>query len=148
MIAMCKLALDRMNKTDSNSPIIWQKITFNLFSHYLKTRRNKGGGFLLKASYSGVRSAFVHMYRMGGYTMPEYFKIELSQFMSGMKRTVASQKAESGEILVEGKKSMSYEAYKKLCEFLFEGEGGDYAFAHMFLMLEWNLLAQAITSSP
>ena len=62
MRAICKLALDGMNKTDSNSPIILQKITFNLFSYYLTTRRNKAGGFLSKGIYSGVRSAFVHMY--------------------------------------------------------------------------------------
>ena len=65
-----KLALDGINKTDSNYPIILKKITFNLFLHYLTTRRNKGGGFLSKASYSGVRSAFVHMYRISGETMP------------------------------------------------------------------------------
>ena len=38
---------------------------------------------------------------------------------------------------------MSYNVYKKLCELLFEGEGDDYAFAHVFLALEWNLLAQS-----
>ena len=94
--AICKLALDGMNKTDSNSPIILQKITFNLFSHYLTTRRNKGGGFLSKSSYSGVIIAFFHMYHMSGETMPEDFKIKLSEFMSGIKRTVASQESESG----------------------------------------------------
>ena len=74
-------------------------------------------------------------------TMTEEFKIELSQFMSGMKRKVASQKTGSGESFDEGKKSISYGVYKKLCELLFEGEGDDYAFTHMFLTLEWNLLA-------
>ena len=44
--------------------------------------------------------------------MPEEFKIELSQFISWMKRTVVSQKAESGEILDEGKKLMSNEVVK------------------------------------
>ena len=68
--------------------------------------------------------------------MPKEFKIELSQFMSRMKRKVVSQKAKSGEILDEGNKSMSYELYKKLCGLLFEGEGGDYAFDHVFLTLE------------
>ena len=121
MRAICKLFLDGMNKTDSDYPIILQNITFNLFSHYLTTRRNKGGGFLSKASYSGVRSAFFHVYLMIGETIPEEFNIELSQFMIGMKRTVASQKADSGESLDEGGKSMSYEVYKKLCRLLFEG---------------------------
>ena len=95
----------------------------------------------MKASYSGVRSTFVNVYRMIGETMPKEFKIDLSQFVSGMKRTVASQKAESGEMLDEGKKSMRYEVYKKLFYFLFEREGVDYVFTHVFIMLEWNLLA-------
>ena len=71
MRAICKLALDRMNKTYSNSPIILQNITFKLFLHYLTTRRNKGGGFISKASYSGVRSTFVHMYCMNGEKTPK-----------------------------------------------------------------------------
>ena len=143
MRLVCKVALDNTNKTDKNCPIILRKITFNLFSHYLTTRRNKSGGYLSKASYSGIRSAFVHLYRMGGEKMGPEFQTELSQFMSGMKRTVAKEKAESGTSLDEGKKSMSYEAYKKLCELLYEGEGDDYSFAHTFLTLEWNLLARS-----
>ena len=130
-----------MNKLDSNFPTILQKITFNLFSHYLTTRRNKGGGFLSKEIYSSVRSAFVHMYCMSGDTMPKEFKIELFQFMSEMKSTVVYQKSDSGESLDEGKKLMRYEVYKNLCKFLFEGDGDDYAFAHAFLTLEWDLLA-------
>ena len=58
---------------------------------------------------------------MSGDTMPKDFKIDLSQFMSRMKSTVAYQKADNGESLDEGKKLMIYELYKKLCEFLFEG---------------------------
>ena len=143
MRAICKLAIDGMNETDTSYPIILKKITFNLFPHYLTTRRNEGEGFLSKESYFGVISAFIHMYRMSGDTIPEEFKIELSQFMSGMKRTVSSQKAESGESLDEEKKLMSYEVYKNICEFLFEGEGDDYAFAHVFLTLEYYLLAQS-----
>ena len=77
-----------MKKTDINSPIILKEITFKLFSHYLTTRQNKGGGFLSKASYSGERSVFVHMYHMSGEKIPEEFKIEISQFMSGMNWTV------------------------------------------------------------
>ena len=46
MSAICKLAPDVMKKTNSNSPMIFQEITFNIFPHYLATRRNKGIGFL------------------------------------------------------------------------------------------------------
>ena len=138
--AKCKLALYGMKKTDSNYPIILQKITFNLFSYYLTTRQNKGGWFLSKASYSGVRSEFVHMHRMSGETMTKQFNIEISQFMSGMKRSIAPQNTESGESLDKGKKLMSYEVYKKLCGFLFQGEGNDYELSPVFIVLGWNLL--------
>ena len=77
------------------------------------------------------------MYCMSEETIPEEFKIELSQCMSRMKRTVVSQKAKSGEILDEGKKLMSCELYKKLCELLFEVEDDDYAFTHMFFTVKW-----------
>ena len=103
MRVICKLTLDGTNKTDSNSDTILQEITFNLFSHYLTTRRNKGGGFLSKASYYGARSAFVHMYHMSGETMPEEFKIELSQFMSSMKRMVASQRLKVEKVWMKGR---------------------------------------------
>ena len=75
------------------------------------------------------------MYCMSGETMPKEFKIDLSQLMSEMNRTVASQKAESGKSLVEGKKLMIYEVYEKLLKLLFEGEGDDYAFSHVFIRL-------------
>ena len=61
----------------------------------------------------------VHMYSMSVDTMPKEFSIDFSQFMIGMKRTVSSKEDESGESLDEGKKSMSYEVYKKLCGLLF-----------------------------
>ena len=60
-----------------------------------------------------------------------------------MKRTVSYQKAESGEILDEGKKSMGYEVYKKLCKLLFQGEGDEYTFTYVFITLEWKLLLRS-----
>ena len=63
-----------------------------------------------------VRSYVSHEWRDNSLRVQD----ELSQFMSGMNRTVASKTAESGESLDEGKKLMSCEVYKKLWEFLFE----------------------------
>ena len=71
------------------------------------------------------------------------FKKDLSQFMSGMKRHVAAKKRESGVSLDEGKRAMSFEIYRKMCEELYSGEGDDYLFAHTFLTMEWNLMARS-----
>ena len=37
---------------------------------------------------------------------------------------------------------MRHELYKKLCELLYQGDGDDYAFSHVFLTLECNRLTQ------
>ena len=68
---------------------------------------------------------------------------DLSQFMSGLKRTVASPSAASRRSLDEGKKGMSFEVYKAMCEILFESDDDYYLFAHAFLTMEWNLLARS-----
>ena len=36
---ICKDALDAVNKASNNCPIILPSLTFNIFSHYLTTRR-------------------------------------------------------------------------------------------------------------
>ena len=75
--------------------------------------------------------------------MDEEYEGELGKFMSGLKRTVASTRAQSGRSLDEGKKGMNYEVYKRVCEILFKSDDEDYLFAHAFLTMEWNLLARS-----
>jgi hypothetical protein len=133
--AAIKRALQAINPTEKNSPIILEKFTFNVFSHYLTQRKNKQQTYLSKTSYSGIRSAFVHLYRMSGVAMEEKMKQDISQFMGGMKRVVASAKATNGQSLDEGKKAMTFDVYKKLCDILYRGVGEDYLFAHTFLTL-------------
>ena len=60
-----------------------------------------------------------------------------------MKRVVADNKRESGAGLDEGKKEMSFEGYKRLCEELYNGKVDDHLFAHDFLTMEWNLIVRS-----
>ena len=46
---VCHKALDDINKADDNCPILLNKLTFNLFSHYLTKHKNKKGEYLSKA---------------------------------------------------------------------------------------------------
>ena len=71
------------------------------------------------------------------------FKKELSKFMSVIKIVVADNKRESGTILDEGKRAMSFELYKRLCKELYNGKGDDNLFAHAFLTMECNLMTRS-----
>ena len=139
----CKAAIAATEKGGNNCPIVLQKLTFNIFSHYLATRRTKANKYLSKTSYGGERSALMHLYRLSGETISEDFNKLLREFLSGMKRTATQSKVDNGESLDEGKKPMSFEVYKEMCQLLMRGDGDDYLFAHTFLTLEWNLLARS-----
>jgi len=93
---VCEIALGAVESCADNCPIWLRKLTFNIFSHYLATRRTKKQKFLSKTSYGSVRSALMHLYRLSGETMDEDYQKSLSHFLSGMKIKVASAKAESG----------------------------------------------------
>ena len=43
----------------------------------------------------------------------------------------------------EGKKPMSFEVYKLMCRKMITSEADDAIFAHLFLVLEWNLMARS-----
>jgi len=119
------------------------KLTFNLFSHYLTTRKNRDGEYLSKAGYGQIRSALKHLYRQCSEKFDDDYDRDLSQFMSGLKHRIALSRAASGRSLEQGKKGMTYEVYKAMCEILFKSDDDDYLFAHTFLTMEWNLLARS-----
>ena len=41
MRAGCKAALEEVNKSDNNCPIVLEKMTLNIFSNYMATRKIK-----------------------------------------------------------------------------------------------------------
>ena len=63
---ICKDVLDAVNKASKQFPIILPSLTFNIFSRYLTTRRNKNKCYLDKTMYGGIRSALTHLFRMIG----------------------------------------------------------------------------------
>ena len=54
-----------------------------------------------------------------------------------------AQKIDNEKMLEEGKEAMSFACYELLCKTFFEGKKDEYNFAHLFLTLEWNLIARA-----
>ena len=70
-----KEALHVVEKGANNCPIMLQKLSFNIFLHYLATRRNRKNKYLSRQSYRSVRSALMHLYRTSGETRYNLFKI-------------------------------------------------------------------------
>ena len=54
-----------------------------------------------------------------------------------------SHKQKLGLKITEGKREMSKSAYSALAKILFESEAKEDVFAHLFLILDWNLMKRA-----
>jgi hypothetical protein len=69
----------------------------------------------------------------------------MTTLLKGLKRTiqVVEQQVASGEALEEGKDAMSFACLKLLCQKFIEGNKDEYHFTHLFLLLEWNLIARS-----
>lgn len=139
---LCKQCLQHVNSKET-SPIILVKLTFNVFSHYLSVNTKSNKSFKSQSSYGICRSALLHLYRCSGESMDSQFESNLTTFFSGLKRTVAKDRATSGLSLETGKRPMSYDVYKKLCSILFKSEKKNHDFLHLFLTLDWNLMARS-----
>ncbi|KAL3775170.1 hypothetical protein HJC23_000313 [Cyclotella cryptica] len=74
-------------------PVILCNLTFDIFSEYLASKKlsrkhiGNVSNTLSASSYDSYRSALMHLYRMSKYDMDSHFATDLSQFMTGMKRT-------------------------------------------------------------
>ena len=53
--ATCKAGLEEVNRSNDNFPIVLEKLTFKIFSHYMSTKKSKMSGECLSdTSYGGV----------------------------------------------------------------------------------------------
>ena len=132
-----KDALDAVNKASDNCPIILPYLIFNIFSHYLTTRRKINKCYLEKTIYGGIRRALTHLFRMSGQEM-ENTMMKMSQFMSGIQRTIVNYKITREESLNEGKRPMSFSMYENMCRFFNEGNDDEYLFSHAFW--QWSVI--------
>ena len=159
-----KTALSSIIRDDNDThPFLFESFTFHNFSCYLtsrkkqiKVKKNANGEiddrngeeqtmdvYLGKSSYDAIRSSIMHLYRICDTEMDEVFAKCVTQYIAGMKRTVAKEKKDTGQKLSEGKRDMPLNVYEKLCEVLMSGDSDEYTFAHAFLAIEWNLMARS-----
>ncbi len=56
---------------------------------------------------------------------------------------VQELKVKNGDSQFQGKKKMEVDVYQLMCELFLAGNDREYIFAHLFLCLEWNLMARS-----
>ena len=95
------------------------------------------------SSYSAVQSAVSFLYRQSGVDRSEEIKGGVSLYCKGSKRKGRKLKQDLGLEITEGKKAMSKGVYGFLAKTLFFSGDPEHIFAHLFLVLDWNLMKRA-----
>ena len=96
-----------------------------------------------ESAYQGVRSAIGYVYKMACVRMPDYMVDHLRKFIAGKRRTGLKEKQHLGLKITEGKRAMSFEAYELIAKYLFHSGKKEHIFAHLFMVLDWNLMKRA-----
>ena len=123
-------------------PVVMSKVTYQLTARYM-AQKKRGGKYLSKGTYCGIRSGIINLFTMSNTPLPPQFREQLCILLKGFKRTITEQRVADGATLEEGKDVMSFACYKLLCKKFCEGARDEYNFAHLFLTLEWNLMARS-----
>ena len=95
------------------------------------------------STYDGIRSSISFLYRETATTMPATLNSSMSLYIKGSRRINLLAKQMLGMKITEGKKHMTKAVYKKIAQILFESSNPEHIFAHLFFILDWNLMKRA-----
>ena len=118
-------------------------LNHNDFAKWITVVQKKGGGKPSQASYDAYRRGLTQFFDDHGRYYEPNFDQQLSKFYSGLK-TDTAELAQAGIGKVrKGKSPLPMDLYKFLAlTFLGQGKSGN-VFAHLFLILQWNLMCRA-----
>ena len=71
----------------------------------------------------------MHIFRTVKFDSPTYFKNKVSQFMAGIKCTVAKEMQEQGVTYEEGGSLMVFPVFKRLCQLMSASGSADHVYA-------------------
>ena len=86
----------------------------------------------------------MYLYKRAGVVANEDLKAKMAQFIAGCKRTIQTEKQELAQKISEGKEPKSVETFEYIAKELFVSESAELAvFAHLFFLIDWNLMKGA-----
>ena len=85
----------------------------------------------------------MYMYHTAKMDLPGYFRAELSQFVLGMRRTIAQDIQNKDEQCEVEKSPLYLPIYRLMCEILYSSSNPDHVFDRAFLTMEFSLMDRA-----
>ena len=140
-------SIEVKNQLENPNPLIpplkFELLTVPIFFEWLLSLRKRNGEKPLIGSYNSHRAALYNLYRDYHVIMPVDIETELSNHFKGLKRQLAQDASNGNAPVKVGKDPLHFEIYRQLCMSFFEDESNESVFAHVFLILCWNLMCRA-----
>ena len=90
----------------------------------------------------------IYLYKRAGVLPAQDLKANMAQYIAGCKRTIQTEKKELAQKITEGKDPMSVETFKYTAKEMFLSDTTEESlFAHLFSLLDWNLIKCAESCS-
>ena len=159
--------LDAIDPRDESTfPIKFEEFSFNIFAAFLKTfkktvtKRSRPSEDsttvvtttmtirLGAGSFSGACSALAFLFvecdiEKDATQNSKDLWWKVSLYMQGAHRTVVREHQALGLCMIEGKDPMPFPAYVKLASILAQSLDPEHVAAHLFLLLDWNMVSRA-----
>jgi hypothetical protein len=113
------------------------------FEQWICSLRTKHGKQPVPSTLSSHRSALNFLFTSFKLQINVADKGSLTEFFKGAKRTAARTAKDNGEKVKEGKAAMPFAVYAFLAARLLALGTSDAIFAHLFMVLSWNLMCRA-----
>ena len=121
---------------------IFQMFT-GYFILYLMACQTKNGTRLSKAGYYSKQAGLYHLYWLYGRVQTQEFQEQFKVIFKAFLITVAEEVQNGNGRISTGKVPLSFKLFCKLCIWMFQDNSPSGRFAHLFLVLLWNLACRS-----
>lgn len=123
-------------------PLKFELVTEMYVKMYLQSLKKRGGDDVSNSVHQGTRSAVRDLFRRYEH-LDLYDKMNLETFSKGLKRNAAVRQGKGQAKIETGKIPLEFSLYCQIAtRFLTSGKT-EHIFAHLFLILSWNLCCRA-----
>ena len=124
-------------------PLRFDQLTVQVFFEWLLTLRKQDGSRPKISAFNSHRAALFNLFRDYHVTMSQELVDEMRNHFKGLKRTLASEAADGNSEVRIGKDPLKFSLFKQMAAYSLKSGKSGHTFAHLFLIMCWNLMCRA-----
>lgn len=136
---------DSEDDCDVAIPFKLEDVDEKLFQKYFEDQaKHSNGQWKAASTVDGYRSALLHYFTSRHLPVPSILQGDILLFVKGLKRTIADARRDGTYKETEGMDCLDFVAFSLVCRLTAASNHFD---AHAFLLLTWNLICRADTTT-